>query len=151
MDNNNLNGEQNNQQTGTPNVEGQYSGQQAEQQNSGARPYQTYNQNSANNNAYSNFSAGNVPPQGSYVSQVQFEEPMSMGEWLIVFLISMIPCVNIIMLFVWAFSSTEKKSKANYAKAMLIWWLICIVLSIVISIAVGASLIPAIQSLQNIQ
>ena len=34
----------------------------------------------------------------------------------------MIPCVNIIMMFVWAFSSTEKKSKSNFFKAYLIFF-----------------------------
>ena len=41
------------------------------------------------------------------------EEPVTMGEWVISLLIMMIPCANIIMAFVWAFSSKEKKSKSN--------------------------------------
>ena len=45
---------------------------------------------------------------------------MSVKDWLIVDLLLMIPCVNIILIFVWAFSSTEKKSKSNYFKASLI-------------------------------
>ena len=30
------------------------------------------------------------------------EEPVSFGEWMITLLIMMIPCVNIVMMFVWA-------------------------------------------------
>ncbi len=48
------------------------------------------------------------------------EEPVSMGEWLISLLLLMIPCANIILMFVWAFSKTEKKSKSNFFKAELI-------------------------------
>ena len=53
-------------------------------------------------------------PQPSIQEQLQYqyqqpqdnlEEPMSMGEWLISLLVMMIPCVNIVMMFVWAFSS----------------------------------------------
>ena len=54
-------------------------------------------------------------------AQDNLEEPMSMGEWMISLLVMMIPCVNIVMMFVWAFSSTEKKSKSNYFKASLIF------------------------------
>ncbi|MBR4759124.1 MAG: hypothetical protein IK078_03115 [Lachnospiraceae bacterium] len=32
----------------------------------------------------------------------------------------MVPCVNIIMMFVWAFSKSEKKSKSNFFKVELI-------------------------------
>ena len=46
--------------------------------------------------------------------QSYMEEPMTIGEWMITLLIMLIPCVNIIMAFVWAFSSKEKKSKSNY-------------------------------------
>lgn len=47
------------------------------------------------------------------------EEPVSMKEWALSILILMVPCVNIVMMFVWAFSTTEKKSKSNFFKAYL--------------------------------
>lgn len=49
------------------------------------------------------------------------EEPVSKGEWAICYLLMMIPCVGLIMMFVWAFSSTEKKSKSNFFKVQLIF------------------------------
>lgn len=70
------------------------------------------------------------------------EEPVGIGEWLVTMLILMIPCVNIVMIFVWAFSSGTKKSKSNYFKASLIMALIAIALWIivaVIAIAAGVS------------
>jgi hypothetical protein len=39
------------------------------------------------------------------------------------------PIVNVVMFFVWAFGSNTNASKANWAKASLIWMLIGIVLS----------------------
>lgn len=60
-----------------------------------------------------------------------------MADWMVTTLIMCIPCVNIIMMFVWAFGSSAKKSKSNYFKAMLVWMLIGIILSIVMAIAFG--------------
>ena len=61
------------------------------------------------------------------------EEPVSFGDWMVTMLLMWIPCVNIIMLFVWAFGSGTKKSKSNYCKAMLIWMVIGVVLSFVLA------------------
>ena len=71
--------------------------------------------------------------------QTGFEAPVSVGEWVLTYLLMAIPCVNIIMLFVWGFGSSAPKSKSNWAKALLIWMLIGIVLSILISVVFGAS------------
>lgn len=53
---------------------------------------------------------------------------ISLGEWIITFIVLAIPIVNIIMLFVWAFSSGTNPSKQNFCKATLIIYLVCIVL-----------------------
>ncbi len=55
-------------------------------------------------------------------------KPMSIGDWIITFLITIIPIVNIVMLFVWGFGSNTQPSKANWAKATLLWIVIIIVL-----------------------
>lgn len=52
------------------------------------------------------------------------EAVVSVGEWLVTLLIASIPLVNIVMLLIWAFSDNTKLSKANWAKATLIWLLI---------------------------
>ena len=49
---------------------------------------------------------------------------LSTKDWVITLLISFIPIVGFVMLFVWGFSSTENPSKSNWAKAMLIWYAI---------------------------
>ena len=46
---------------------------------------------------------------------------MSTKDWMITLLISFLPLVGFVMLFVWAFGSNENPNKANWAKAALIW------------------------------
>lgn len=78
------------------------------------------------------------PYQQSYQQQSyqtgnsDLEEPVSFADWMLTTLVMLIPCVNIIMLCVWAFGAGTKKSKSNYCKAMLVWMLISVVLSFVL-------------------
>lgn len=74
------------------------------------------------------------------------EEPVSIGEWVILYLIMMVPCVNIIMLFVWAFGKNEKKSKSNYCKVQLIIMAIFIVLYIIMFVVFGAAMFSGLTS-----
>ena len=62
-------------------------------------------------------------------------KPMTMGDWLITFLIQAIPLVGFIMLFVWAFGDGTHPSKKTWAQASLIMMVIAIIL-VVIFIAV---------------
>jgi hypothetical protein len=85
-------------------------------------------------------------PQAMYVPQSELEEPVSIGDWMITILVMCIPCVNIVMLFVWAFGS-GKKSKSNYFKAFLIWLLIWIAIAVVLAIIgtiIGATILSEI-------
>jgi hypothetical protein len=52
---------------------------------------------------------------------------ISLGEWIITLIVLAIPLVNIIMLFVWGFSSGTNPNKGNLCKAVLIFYLIGIV------------------------
>ena len=58
-------------------------------------------------------------------------QPMTIGEWIITFIITYIPIVGIIMLFVWAFGGDTHPSKKTWAQAMLILFAIAIVLGII--------------------
>ncbi len=82
--------------------------------------YDNMNQNYAyGQNNYPNGNGGyQYAQQGGY--EQELEPPVTVGEWIVAALLMMIPCVNIVLMFVWAFSSTEKKSKSNYFKANLI-------------------------------
>lgn len=64
---------------------------------------------------------------------------MSVRDWLIVTLITMIPLVGFIMLFVWAFGDSVNPNKANFAKAALIMSVIFSGLAFLIFMAVGAA------------
>lgn len=52
---------------------------------------------------------------------------MTVGDWVITILITAIPIVGLVMLFVWAFGDNQNQNKANWAKANLIWMLIMFV------------------------
>ena len=58
-------------------------------------------------------------------------QPMSIGDWIITFIISYIPLVGFIMLFVWAFGDGAHPSKKTWAQASLIMMVIVIVLMII--------------------
>ncbi|TVQ01936.1 MAG: hypothetical protein EA359_12895 [Balneolaceae bacterium] len=51
---------------------------------------------------------------------------MSFGDWMITILITAIPIVNIIMIIVWAVSSTDNPNRVNWARATLAWFAIII-------------------------
>ncbi|MBP7276241.1 MAG: hypothetical protein KBA51_08575 [Kiritimatiellae bacterium] len=73
----------------------------------------------------------------------QTYQPVSVGSWMLTYLLMCIPLVNLIMLFVWAFSGSTPVSKANWAKASLIWMVIVIVLWFIFGAAMFATLAAA--------
>ena len=129
MDNNNLlNKDNQNQNSG----QGQFQQQPYQPQQSYQPPQQPYQQ---------------YQPQQAYqAGDGELEEPVTFADWMVTMLITFIPVVNIIMMFVWAFGSTTKKSKANYFKATLVWTLIAFVLAIVMGGVFGAVLGSLMQS-----
>jgi hypothetical protein len=76
------------------------------------------------------------------IQNQQGEQPVTLGEWMITMLITAIPLVGIIMLFVWAFGSGTNTSKANWAKASLLW----IVIGVVIGLVFLGSIITAMMA-----
>ncbi len=74
-------------------------------------------------------------------------KPVTVGNWLLTSLLLCIPLVNIILLFVWAFGSNTPISKANWAKAALLWVLISavvyVLLLVVIAVVGAATAIAA--------
>ena len=96
-----------------------------------------------NNYAYGQpFANYNQPPyQGPGFAPTEMEEPVGVGEWVgVLVLATFVPCIGLILMLVWAFGNTEKKSKANFCKAFLIIWLIKLALSAILFIVWGASL-----------
>lgn len=76
---------------------------------------------------------------------VYTEEPVSLGTWIGILLLGLVPCVNLIMLFVWAFSE-GKKSRQNWARAALIVGAIVFVLYIVFILTFGAAFVASMSS-----
>lgn len=56
---------------------------------------------------------------------------ISVKSWMLMMLLLAIPLVNLIFLFIWAFSSDTNPNKSNYAKASLLWMAIGIVIYII--------------------
>jgi uncharacterized membrane protein len=54
---------------------------------------------------------------------------MSLKDWLITLIVFAIPCIGIVMMFVWAFGDGNVNRK-NFAKAYLIFMAIAVVLSL---------------------
>ncbi|MHC1776230.1 MAG: hypothetical protein AB9834_12535 [Lentimicrobium sp.] len=71
---------------------------------------------------------------------------ISTGDWIITLLVSAIPLVNIIMLFVWSFGGGTNPNKANWAKAILIWIVISIVLWVAIFFLFGTAFLGILGS-----
>lgn len=69
------------------------------------------------------------------------QKEMKITDWLITFLITAIPLVGLIMLFVWGFSENSNKVRTTWAKAMLVWYAIAIALGILFMILFGTAAI----------
>ena len=78
--------------------------------------------------------------------QEHLKQPMSVGEWFITILITAIPLVGFIMLFVWAFSSNTNVNKANWAKATLLWMVVGLLIAFLIFGIIGFSFMHALDS-----
>lgn len=85
--------------------------------------------------------------QNGFQNGDQLEKPMSLGEWLLTIFISGLPCVGIVMLFVWAFGQGNV-SRKNYCRAVLIFAAIGLVLGIIFYAAFAALFINALNSMQ---
>ncbi len=58
---------------------------------------------------------------------------ISVKDWIIMFLITVIPIVGFVMLFIWAFGKEPNQTKKNYAKAILLMCAIALGVSLIFS------------------
>lgn len=80
-----------------------------------------------------------VPGYGYNQNQNQQVSPViTVKEWMLTMLILIIPIVNIIMMFVWAFGEGNP-TKKNYFKASLIWGAIVLVIYAIIAVILIAA------------
>lgn len=83
-----------------------------------------------------------VPYQSGYSpysSEPDLEKPLSVGQWVGTLLLTCIPCVNLIMLIVWACQAVGNKSRSNWAKAQLIITAIVVAIYVILAIIIAAT------------
>ncbi|WP_461812049.1 hypothetical protein [Faecalimonas sp.] len=102
----------------------------------------TVEENEQYNYSYNNTDYNYSQPQ-NYNPQGNDNDVMSVGEWLLTILATIIPCVGLVLYLVWAFGKNGNANRRNYCKAWLIYWLIQMVLTIIILIVVFAIVIPS--------
>ena len=80
-----------------------------------------YNNGSSNNDYQFTRPENNASNYGGGYNNSGLDmTPMTMGEWIVTLIIMAIPCVNIIMCFVWGFGSTGNLNRRNFCRAYLI-------------------------------
>lgn len=80
--------------------------------------------------------------------QPQYDETnavMSVGQYIVMFILCAIPVVNIICWIVWLCSSKTNKNKKNYIIANIILWVIAIVISVVFYAVAGTAFLSMLQ------
>ncbi|MBN2220817.1 MAG: zinc ribbon domain-containing protein [Vallitaleaceae bacterium] len=83
-----------------------------------------------------------MQPQASTMmaSQITDErnKPMSVGQYILTFIVMGLPIIGFIMTLVWAFSSTVNRNKKNFAIAVIVMFIIATALAVVSTIFLGA-------------
>lgn len=82
----------------------------------------------------------------TYNYQPQQAEVVSFKQWMKFFLLSLIPFVGIVLLFMWAFGDNVNPNKKNYAKASLVFTAIFVVLYILFMVLFFAVFASAMSS-----
>jgi hypothetical protein len=93
-------------------------------------------------------SPANYPPaapQPVMPAKPEKTEPLPVWKYIGIFLLRAIPIVGIVMIFVWAFGSSCNRNTKNYARAVLITFVIFLVLSLVGYLTIW----PSVQEIIN--
>ncbi len=72
---------------------------------------------------------------------------MTTGQWVLTIFLSGLGLIGLILMFVWAFGDNEYPDKKTYAKAMLIWYLVAVgitVLAFVLTIVLGIGVVGSL-------
>ena len=86
------------------------------------------------------------PAGGGAPAQVPDESADSVGSWMLTMLLAAIPLFGLIYMLILAFGSGRSASKRNWAIATLIWAAIATVLSILLYVVLGATLLAVVNS-----
>lgn len=77
---------------------------------------------------------------GSDSSKGKDRNYVSVWFWLFAMLVTALPCINVVMILVWAFAG-ENQSRKNYFRALIIWTLFWLALWAVLTALGFAELI----------
>jgi len=89
------------------------------------------------------------PPPTQPYNNPQLWPPMKIGDWAVVWLISLIPIANLVMMFVWGLSSDVNPSKKAYFQWQLIMTAVSIVFFIILFVFAGAFIVTLLTTLVN--
>lgn len=106
------------------------------------------NQQQFNNQNYANQQQMN----NGHMDDMADKKPVSIGEWILIEIIMLVPIVNLIVLLIWALDENVNKSKSNFCKAKLIMMVATTVIGIilvVIAIAMVGSLTHGIMRMSQ--
>lgn len=70
-------------------------------------------------------------------------EEVKVSEWVVTLLITAVPLLGLIMLFVWGFGGNTNPNKANWAKAALIMYAVLTGLYFLFILTFGAAFMAA--------
>lgn len=94
-----------------------------------------------------NFATGSspytVPPQTAVVTEDT--APLTTGEYLILFLLTLVPVVNIILYLIWSFSSGVNVNRRNFCRAYLILSVIGLVLYFILIFAMAGLMMAGME------
>lgn len=112
-------------------------------QSSYSAPTSTYSSPSSYSatSSYSPYSTGYNPMQAAK------DAPLTVGQYIGMFILSSLPLIGFILLLVWAFSGDTNTNKKNYARAILIIGIIAGVLTAIFSAIIIPLIMNAIQDL----
>ena len=60
---------------------------------------------------------------------------ISVGSWMWMMFITAVPCIGLVMIFVWAFTG-DNESRKNYYRAILAWFAVIVALFVILA-AIG--------------
>lgn len=66
---------------------------------------------------------------------------LSVGEWMLVILVFLLPVINIIVMAVWAFSSKGNVHRRNLSRASLLWIIILLIAYVVAMAIAGFTIV----------
>lgn len=115
----------------------QYQGNQSQNDQ-----YRGGSQNYGYQNNY-DYNTGSTPKYAQNYEQGMDTSPMSMGDWLLTILVSMIPCAGLVLYIVWAFGKTGNINRRNFCRANLIIMACVFVLYLILVVVFGVAFFAA--------